>query len=300
MCSKTSDEYISNTSDDGTRRPTTKHNMRPTRENVMQRRGKGGHAPSHNRRHRDCTPPKKGKNSSMSQSVLNKTIMYMPPYVKQSQLRAVGLCTRAPDRYELCPPGFSVLEDVPSVVHTRGRPRGRGKRGRPRISRQPVTQRDTEEYVSRADTSHRHKTTKRKPLSEDIARRIETMENRHSPTGHNRSHRRTKHEPARVPDVAVAAGVHIYQKPIYEHKKRQRNPLTSDEDQLPTPSTSDTPMDEDYVEEGVSLTEEYPHTRSRRSSNKRKKYVENDGLPNDEESYYSTVSQRSEDGANSS
>lgn len=92
----------------------------------------------------------------------NKNVVYMPSNLSDSQLASVGLCTRRPDRFEMCPPGFSVLENIPSHTTSAGRPRGR-PRGRPKGSRKATGDRCSQVKVSRADTTHRRKATQRKP-----------------------------------------------------------------------------------------------------------------------------------------
>ena len=87
-------------------------------------------------------------NNNTLKRIYRETVHYMPPGLNETHLASVGLSTRPPDKYELCPPGFTSLDDAPKTYDTSSKPRGR-PRGRPRGSKKQTTTKSQ----SNADTN---------------------------------------------------------------------------------------------------------------------------------------------------
>ena len=136
---------------------------------------KGGHCSSG--RQRDDPRNKyniSSTNYHFSKSA-NNNIIHLPTSVTENQLASVGLRTRNPDRFELCPAGFLVLENKGNSNATVGRPRGRG-RGRPRSTKRTAAQRGDSDGLSVADTTHRRKTSSRKKRCAELQGKFEDID----------------------------------------------------------------------------------------------------------------------------
>ena len=106
----------------------------------------------------------------------------MPTNVTKEQLLSVGLQTRIPDRFELCPAGFIILEDIPDTSMSTSRPQGRGRpkrgaRGRPRSSRKSSSNRNytAGSDIAYCDTTHHRVVNKKKPKCCEIADKVDSL-----------------------------------------------------------------------------------------------------------------------------
>ena len=136
---------------------------------------KGGHTQSSTGRGDESKCIKQNVYNTCPIVSSNINVVHMPTNLSDSQLASVGLCTRPPDRFEMCPAGFSVLENLPKKPISPGRPRGR-PRGRPKGSRKATGDRKQPEKVSRADTTHRRKSSNRKPRCAELQGKADLLE----------------------------------------------------------------------------------------------------------------------------
>ena len=145
-------------------------------DNILSNRstsrgGKGGHSESGLSRPKNSNitfPLYRGKKKK---NHLQQAVLHMPKYMSDKELGLVGLRTRKPDRFELCPPDFVILEDIPDAASTkRGRPRGR-----PRGSRKISSTRGNEDKIAHADTTHRRYVVSKKPRAAELAGLIDTI-----------------------------------------------------------------------------------------------------------------------------
>ena len=134
----------------------------------------------HNTSKRQIAPDVIKCNNKKLERLYNDTIHYMPPGLTEKQLASVGLSTRAPDMYELCPPGFTTLEDAANTLDASSKPRGR-PRGRPKGSKNKCLSRSempTETITTstpRANTTHRRSAVRSKTAAESIEGKIEKI-----------------------------------------------------------------------------------------------------------------------------
>ena len=206
--------------------------------NGHQHRGKGGQTSGSTRKQAESKQQYNATELNVTHSVAKKTILFMPSHVTPKQLRSVGMRSRTPDRFELCPAGYRVLEELPDVaIAACARPRGRGKRGRPRGSRKANSDRTSANKISVADTSHRRTASKRQPVSQQIAEKINQINTKVYPLTVTRRHLLRQADSACTQTMSQADPERHHGRSYRGNRKRVQS--TSDESDLPSPFSPD-------------------------------------------------------------
>ena len=193
----------------------------------------------------------------------------MPAGVTHKQLASVGLSSRPTDIYELCPPGFTSLEEVSQKNLSTKKPPGR-PRGRPRGSKNKVVSKGqaTDDAInsqpSVANTTHRRSSaktiTKCSSLEVKIDRILnllpDSIENERRRSDTERKHYSMRHSNGKQESSKDGAKI----TPTCTISR----PVTSDEDELPSLdnvlTTNNSRHEGDAAGDGSTL---YPSTRSR-------------------------------------
>ena len=188
-----SNEFISG--EDETARSKSPPTHATYGKNNRGKRGKSASLGGHTSSRLSGLRSKHTKNNELDEDgnlfsdIYKKTVLYMPPKLSEETLLSVGMRSRSPDRFELCPADFRILEDITqggdAITRGTARLRGRGTRGRPRKQRNIETRgsvslpMEMEDNItpptSKADTTHRRKAPKRKAKNASIADKIKAI-----------------------------------------------------------------------------------------------------------------------------